>query len=316
MAIARFRPLIVLIVAAVMLAGCGTGGDETKLTETDSPLSAFLAPLGGLALDATAEQTQEFYAEQERQRQNLIAACMAEQGFDYFPAGGDVVVISSRDIERPDDRGWVEKYGYGIVNSPWQDAAPTANPGPSEQVDPNSEYVESLTEAEQQAYSRALLGEPRDSEEEWDWRDHGCVGWSLHEVQGANPWEQAENKQIIEAIRTFYVTMPDDPAFTELHADWADCMAEAGHGGFTRQSDAEASIRDLIDEQNPEATPDLVKSADQEVALALVDLGCREQTDYRQRHLKTQFDLENQFIADHSEELDALKARAEQSQQR
>ena len=47
--------------------------------------------------------------------------------------------------------------------------------------------------------------------------------------------------------------------------------------------------------------------------LALVDLGCREQTDYRQRHLKTQFDLENQFIADHSEELDALKARAGQA---
>ena len=299
-----------------MLAGCsGTGGDAVKLTEVDSPLSAFLSSLGGLALDATSEQTQEFYAEQERKRQNLIATCMAEQGFDYFPVGGDVVVISSRDIERPDDRGWVEKYGYGIVNSPWQDAAPTTDPGSSEQVDPNSQHVESLTDPEQQAYSRALLGEPSDSEEEWDWRDHGCDGWALHELQAANPWEQAENRRIVEATRAFYTTVLDDPAFTELHADWANCMAEAGHGGFTRQSDAEASIRELIDRQNPDAgeTPDLATITAKEVALALVDLGCREQTDYRQRHLQTQFDLERQFIADHQEELDALKARAGQA---
>lgn len=48
------------------------------------------------------------------------------------------------------------------------------------------------------------------------------------------------------------------------------------------------------------------------VALALVDLDCRQQTDYRARHLRIQFDLEQRFVDDHQEELTALKARAEQ----
>jgi hypothetical protein len=48
----------------------------------------------------------------------------------------------------------------------------------------------------------------------------------------------------------------------------------------------------------------------------VADLGCREKTDYRQQQLKIQFAAEEQFIADHKEELDALKARAEQSQKK
>ncbi len=51
---------------------------------------------------------------------------------------------------------------------------------------------------------------------------------------------------------------------------------------------------------------------EEEVELALADLGCREETDYRQKAQDIQFELEEQFIADHESELEALRAAAEQ----
>ena len=51
---------------------------------------------------------------------------------------------------------------------------------------------------------------------------------------------------------------------------------------------------------------------EKEIALALVDLDCREQTDYRERQADVQRQVEEQFIADHKAELDALVAASEQ----
>ena len=46
--------------------------------------------------------------------------------------------------------------------------------------------------------------------------------------------------------------------------------------------------------------------------VALADLECREKTGFRAAYAEIQFALEEEFIADHKAELDALKAAAEQ----
>lgn len=106
-------------------------------------------------------------------------------------------------------------------------------------------------------------------------------------------------------------------------------MAAAGEGGFARQPDAENSIYDLIagyfdshrsddgaetDERiGTMDDPEFARIAETEVQLALRDLDCREKTDYRGRHRDAQFTLEEQFIADHREELEALRANVERA---
>ncbi|MGC4153563.1 MAG: hypothetical protein QM628_10820 [Propionicimonas sp.] len=341
---ARTRSFVALIAAATLvLTGCGggDGGGDGKLDYEDSPLSKYLAALysGGLSPDATPEEQQQYWNEQQRKIEELVATCMTDQGFEYVPNNpftGEtpIPVEDGEEKWRPDDRDWVEKYGYGAVNNPWQEEgdAPQPMPVPTAPADPNQEYVESLTEAEQQAYYEALYGkpiepQPGEDDVQYDWRNQGCYGYAQHEVQGDNPWELEENKSIIAAIEQFYQTVQNNPEFAKLDADWSACMTDAGFGGFAKQMDAQDSIYQLINkywENAPQGDgegdpnfgtmkdPEFAKIAEQEVPLALADLACREKTDYRQQQLRIQFAAEEQFIADHSEELDAMKARAEQ----
>ena len=342
------RPFVALIAAAtIALTGCAgdAGGGDGKLDYEDSPLSKYLSAIygGGLSPDATPEEQQQYYNEQQRKIEELVATCMTEQGFEYVPNQpftGDtpMPVEDTENMWRPEDRDWVEKYGYGAINNPWQERgeAPAPMPEPTAPADPNQEYVESLSEAEQQAYYEALYGkpmEPQPGEEEvpYDWRNQGCYGAAQHEVSGDNPWEMQENKAILDAINKFYESVQNNPEFAKLDADWAACMTEAGFGGFAKQMDAQDSIYQLINkywenvpqtdgEMDPKLgtmkDPEYAKIAEQELPLALADLGCREKTDYRQAQLRIQFAAEEQFIADHKEELDAMKARVEQGRKK
>ncbi len=102
-------------------------------------------------------------------------------------------------------------------------------------------------------------------------------------------------------------------------------MDAAGHPGFTAQFDAQNSIYEaqsalyeatpVDDEGTGSGEPDQAAMDDlgeQEITLALADLDCREETDYRQRAEDIQFAVEEQFVADHRSELEALRAAAEQ----
>ncbi|MGC3953869.1 MAG: hypothetical protein QM804_06390 [Propionicimonas sp.] len=340
------RTLVALFAAATLtLTGCGAvgNGDDGKLDYQDSPLSKYLAEVfnNGLSPDATPQEQQAYYDEQNRQTEKLVAECMTEQGFEYIPNTSNSGVVVGDDegenLWRPDERDWVEKYGYGAVNNPWQEKN-RDEPEPTAPTDPNEPYVQALTEAERQAYYEALWGkgqevEPgqEDQPQEYDWTKAGCYGAAQHEVQGDNPWEQEENKPIIEALQKFWTDMPNDPAYAKLDADWAACMTEKGFGGFKKQMEAQDSIYQLINkywegapqgegEQDPTfgtiKDPEYAKIADQEIPLALADLDCREKTDYRQQQLKIQFAAEEQFIADHKAELDAMKARFEQAKKK
>ncbi len=342
---ARTSSFVALIAASTLaLTGCGGGGNggDGQLSYEDSPLSKYLSSVftNGLSPDATQQEQQEFYNEQNRKTEELVAQCMTKEGFEYVPnTSNGSVTIGDDGMWRPDDRDWVEKYGYGAINNPWQEQNGGETQATEPPADPNQPYVESLTEAEQQAYYEALWGKPQEPDpdadpnepQEWRWEDGGCYGWAQHEVQGENPWEQDENKPIIEALQKFWETMQSSPEFTKLDADWSTCMTEAGHGGFKTQYEAQDSIYQLINkywENAPQGEgewdpnfgtvkdPEYAKIADQELPLALADLTCREKTDYRQQQLRIQFAAEEQFIADHKEELDAMKARAEQAQKK
>jgi hypothetical protein len=336
-------------VAALVLAGCGGSDDPgtaaaaSTSAEQETPLTKYLSAVWGG--DLSPEEQERKATEDMARQEELAAQCMQEEGFEYAPNTAGMSYGSSSDVEwEPDDREWVAQYGYGAVKSPWNE-----QPQPTEEfVDPNADYVAALSESEQTAFYEALYG-PQPTEEEmaaqeaasedgsveteYDWQTAGCQGRAQHEVSGEDLYSSEEFRPLFDAINDLYTETATRPEIVALDGEWAACMDAAGQPGFTTQMDAQQSIYDAQNafyedsslattELDAEATsgapfeePDqaeLDALGEEEVALALVDLDCREQTDYRDRQLEVQRQVEEQFIADHQAELDALVAASEQ----
>lgn len=318
------------------LAGCSGGPGADKLDYEDSPLNKYLsAAWGG---DLSPEEQQKQIDDQTRQQEELIAECMAAEGFEYKPntQNGGVVFSDDGGEWDPESRDWVEKYGYGMVNSPWNEQM-EENPQ-EENTDPNADYLASLSESEQAAYYETLYGAPPEEDAtaegatfEYNWEDAGCQGAAQHEVQGDDPWQADEFSGLVEKMNELWSSTQDSPEFKELNAAWASCMADAGEPGFKAQQDASTSISDEQSKiyeaaygdgstpvdpetvEDPNKSPEMKKLGEREIELALKDLECRKETSYQEKSLKIQFAQEEKFIADNKADLEAFKAAAEQS---
>lgn len=303
----------------LVLTGC-TAASDGESAQEESPLGEYMAALWGG--DLSEDEQAAMFEAQNLEREELMATCMKEQGFDYAPNVDTGASYSSGEEWQPDDREWVAQYGYGMVRWPGMDEQPDA-----EEVyeDPNQEYVASLTATEQTAFYEALYGPSVPEEEldengsyEWNWETAGCYGWAQHEIDGDNPLTSEEFAPLMEEINQFYTDLDSASGMSEIDAEWSACMSEAGHAGFARQSEAMTSITDELNAYYENQTewveddPALDELAEREIELALADLDCRESTDYRERRQEVVVALEEEFIADHQVELDAMKAAAEQ----
>ena len=323
-------PLAAVAALTLLLSGCAGSDEDTgetaEATEQTSPLSEYLDVLYGG--DLSPEEQERKAAEEQARVEELVAECMQEQGFEYTPQTFSGGYVSSSDVEyEPDDRDWVAQYGYGAVNSPFNE-----EPVPEEEyVDPNADYLESLSESEQQAFYEALSGPAPDEDElaedgsyEYDWTTAGCQGAAQHEVSGEDLSQSDEFESLFAAIDEHYTGMASWPGMAELDAEWAACMDAAGHGGHATQTDAVNSVYEELnrfyedvatsEDGVPTGEPDqaaLDALAEREVELALADLDCREEVDYRDRSTEITREVEEQFIEDHRAELDALVAAAE-----
>lgn len=305
------------IALVIGLGGCSLlPGAQAELDWEDSPLNSYLNSSAGMS----EEEMNDHFLAQQQEIEEHVAECMADEGFEYIPVdqsqyGG---VSFGSDEWDPDSREWVEEYGYGAVNFPGRDEQPDPDEQP---VDPNQEYVASLSESEMAAYYETLYG-PQPTEDEldeeggyeYDPDNAGCYGSAQQEVTGEDPYSSEEFKPIMDAINEFYTDVQNDPALSDLNAAWSSCMADAGYSGFTTQQDAQNSIYDEINAyyegqtEHVEDDPALAEIQEREIDLALADLECRESTDYRQQSLRLQFELEEQFVQEHKAELEALKA--------
>lgn len=311
----------VVLGLAVVLAGC-TGAQTPGADEEQSPLSEYFSAIYGT--DLSPEEQEQRYAEENKEREELMATCMQEQGFEYQPVDQSGFISMGSGTEwLPDDREWVAQWGYGAVEWPGQDEQPAPEDIPE---DPNADYVASLSESEQMAFYEALYGPSPTEEElsedgsyEYNWETAGCSGWAQHEIGGEDPFQSDEFADVIEQLNSIYADIPSLPGMAELEAEWAACMDGAGYPGFEAQFDAQNSIYDkqngLWGEDGMSEPDEAAMDAlhEEEIELALADLDCREETDYRAEYNRITWAAEEQFIADHETELEALKAAAEQA---
>ena len=314
--------------------GDGDGGGGGKASGEED-----LGPLDKIFQDIYGDWDEEQGQAQQMRVEEIVAECMAEQGFEYTPVDYSQASFTMT----PDDldvewgtREFAEKYGYGATTDPWGNEEAMAAPSDQEWVDPNQDYVMSMSETEQAAYNSALYGDqsyPEGEDVEWEykWEEAGCQGLAQHEVYETAPGLDDDTYQaLMDEMSTMWEGIMNDPRLTELSALWATCMAEAGHPGFTTVDDAQNSIYEQLNAVWDVAYTDMPPDSSEEdwaavqsrvddlmaeitpieIELAVADFDCREEVDYDKVELEVTADAQQQFYDAHKDELEAWREGA------
>lgn len=289
-----------------LVAGCTAGGSDPGSSGTPDPLG----PLDQLmssawgGIDVTLPDAAARTVADITKRENLIAACMNEEGFEYLPnvpAAADLT-ITTEGIDRA-SRAFAEQYGFGIARQPETEAGQISWQG----MDPNWTQTEAMSDTEREAWDTALYGQVIDHQtdgfgESWS-REGGCV-------------DQASDAgfAVVDEAGDFLSTFTDDGAFDELDHEWSACMREAG---FEHESPTAASTAfsdeyvAMLDDHTLEGD-DVAGFAEREVAAAVAAWDCKAETDYESRFRVIRDQVQQAWIDEHRAELDEwLAAMAE-----
>ena len=274
-------------------------GEEEDYSDEATTLAEFL---GIPWLSFNPEDQHTTLTRQQQEVQELAAACMASEGFEYIPVAApesDVFYFNPFDVE------YAREHGFGITTIAFgrltdaQDA--------DDWVDPNYAIVDAMSESEQAAYREALYGAPRqvgfqtdpdtgETEEVGDLGlGGGCMGQAYEEVYGGAKMEALFEEFDLESV---YERVETAPRMLAAYDEWSDCMRESGYeydhpeSMYETVSDdfqdrlqkligldtplnpfavlAEEADETTLSDMSPEEAFDLYKQAEQE-AMANVD---------------------------------------------
>ena len=239
------RPLVFALGLAALLSAvaCGSGaatdvaapaetgsGSTTEAPSSTTTASAEEPGEEPDSLDAffgfdpnDPDASQERFRRWQMSQQELIAVCMANQGFEYVPA----LAPGNIDIVALDEEQYAREQGFGISTR-----YNTVDEAPGEQwVDPNGAIVAAMSDSEEAAYYAALYGEETGLEagaEESDatfWGG-GCQGEAAQEVFG-----QAD--EIFRDLESLFSDLEQrvaaDPRLADADHGWTACMADRGY---------------------------------------------------------------------------------------
>lgn len=312
--------------------GAGASGPDAD-RKGPTPLAEFLGWTEGAASDGLSDQE----LQQERLVQELVARCMRAQGFEYVPEE-PVANVSSGGAGPfalpPAD--FAAQYGYGITTI---DAADRAGA----ETDPNQAIVGGLSPGAREAYRHALYGEagarplpgwieplpggaaqgdPDDAPEQ----DAGCYQDAQDEVYGPvgtapDSGLAAAFAELEDELTALQERIDREPRVEAAQAEWAHCMADAGHSQYTSPDDPRQVIGDRFREltglsgapltgptPGPAESAELQALRSHERAAAQADLACRGTYDGTVTDVR--FELEREFVADHRELLERYRELA------
>ncbi len=301
----------------LLLTACApqddAGTDHTDTTDQGSPSASDWEPgpldeIMAKAMGYSLTDSDEEFTWQQSAVEQLVAACMSKEGFEYQPDARSVIDESPVEL----DVEWgslefAETYGYGITKDPWGVRDQRAQ---EETADPNRDYVEAMSGAERAAYEEALHGASADGSGEYDWATAGCFGAAQHEVyEGNGVSEDSEFTALQREIDNLGQAILDSPEWAALQADWASCMADAGFADQRTKEAAAEPISDRYEELNRDdravdkaKVDGLLKD---EIALAVADWTCTDTVGFRDRELEINHAHQRAFVDQHATELDA-----------
>jgi hypothetical protein len=312
---------VALAVCVLALTACTGSGKANTSSDGEAPQS----PLEKIFADVYGEWDDAEMAAQQMKSEEIIAACMAEQGFEYQPVDYSTQTFTTNDVDTS-TREWAEKNGYAATIQPeeWT----VADDDAAEFVDPNQEYVEAMSETEQAAYYSALYGdfdwESADEETQPDPSQLGCNGKAQEELYGSQNelFESEEMTAFNDAMAQLWEDIDAAPELADLNTQWTACMTEAGFSGYENPQAAADDFMERansfyetaypadgesIDENFEEPVMD-PKIQDEERATAVADWDCQHEIGYEKARQKVQFALEQEFIDAHGPEIESYKA--------
>jgi len=323
-------------IGAILLFGaCSTNNglaDPPPIVTTPrfGPLDEVLFRIQNLRPDATAAEQQTQNETFARTQEGLIATCMAEKGFTYTPVVMRQYVTSSGDEGiAPDSREFAEQFGFGItIEVPFGAVAGQTRGGAfAPENDPSVELVETMSDAEREAWNEALWGFPL--AEDSDFRQGGCHDIAIQQIQ--RPTEFADLQAEVDR---FYASFSarSAPPHLELDREWSACMANAGFSGLPARNRLTQSFSVewgemhgselLFDDDGwligaamgtpREPTESEIRAINQrEIETAIADFDCRQLIDFEQRENEIQYSLQTDFVNLHRAELEAWEQHAE-----
>lgn len=224
-----------MAVLVATVVSCGDDSTESAAAD-NGPLAAIF---GGN--DSPAESRRKELAVQES-----MAQCMKDAGWEYKPVdfsaqfnvpGGDEQQLSPKDFGEKYFYGTV--YYYELYELPTlgtdENGVPATVPGESF-VDPNQDYINSLSSDEQSKYYAALYGEPQEAEVidsgegavqeavPVPIEQQGCSGKAQQEVFGDQPFNNPEFGKRFEELQQ---QLQNDPRVNDAEIAWSDCVYEA-----------------------------------------------------------------------------------------
>lgn len=308
-----------LALLAALTACSGGGGDHGGDT--------IGAALGQPRYDETD------WTDRQYQVQELVAACMRDEGWEYIPLRTPDAVAG---WEAEDQRALYAERGFGLA---WSALHPEDVADGEETMDPNQAYAASLSEAEQEAFWTSYQGTP---EEIAEWGAYttdpdtgevsievggalgygpGCNGEAHEAVYGAEPTDEQRRQAAVAALyEDLAVRIAADPRVAQLDATWSACMADAGFDLENPLELWQRAFPELQDrfwrlgggskadapEPSPEARADLEALLADEIALAVAHYDCSE--DYDPAMAKLSAEIEADYVRDHRAEIEQVAA--------
>lgn len=197
-------------------------------------------------------------AEEERLVEQAIQRCMRNQGFEYTPGEPQttfaVFARSSGEGLSPEE--FAQQRGFAMATT--FDEILESDVDIAEQEDPNDLHLESLTEAEGEAWLLALRGDPPQRNEQGQLIDPetGEVIQNRRAARLLSGGCQEEANLVVRGDLELLTNLSDefqaledriaaDPRIMEISNAWSACMREAGFG-FENEDEARQSIQDQL----------------------------------------------------------------------
>ncbi|SDC36430.1 hypothetical protein SAMN05216410_1728 [Sanguibacter gelidistatuariae] len=314
-------PAVALVAVALVLTACSsadTPGTPAIATSTEhrGPLLEYLAPT------MSDEQT----AADDAVYQEDVASCMAEAGFDYIPFVAPPFVVAP--VSDAGTLDWVARHGYrlsgGAMGTPEAQAWAAAEANIPDYVDPNAAPHAQLSPGTRAAYDLALDGPENRNQVTIDvngsplpsptWtKEDGCSSWAIEQADRRTRDDLSEFTDLLERMDAAWQTLDSQPQIIDLTAEWAHCMADAGHA-YTSPEDAWASVYAVI-HGDPGAGGNLYATSEElkafEITVALADYDCQASLNWDAMRNTVRDEVEAQFLADNKAEIDEYIAAVE-----
>lgn len=296
--------IAVIAMLAVPLTACS----DAKEAPVDGPADAYIDLVFGASSEVAEQQVLA--------REEILAACMAEAGFDYVPTLANTVFIDEDAMDPPrDSREYAEQYGYGLNSRPPDVRSPDL-------ADPNADIMAAMSEAELKEYYLARDGTNFEdylaagAPEDWvdDWTRGGCSGRAWHEAEKTAPDKDPVYLALkAEIDRIDAEVVPTDPGVAAADASWSECMADAGFPGYVSQPEAEE--REQVLSEAPDVASGAIgedgltdgqrEALLHERAVATADWDCVADVGYSEVVARVRAAAQQEYVDAHRNELDA-----------